>query len=122
MPSRSTPLRLEPRFRFSSGRLPEFGPGKAELLEHIERTGSIADAARAMGMSYMRAWTLVKAMDRGFAEPLVRKERGGHRRGGAELTPTGREVLRVYRELEERIAPAMTAATQAMGHLLRSSS
>ena len=34
------------------------GPGKAELLSHIEATGSISAAAREMGMSYRRAWML----------------------------------------------------------------
>lgn len=35
------------------------GPGKADLLDAIARTGSISKAAKAMGMSYSRAWTLV---------------------------------------------------------------
>ena len=32
------------------------GPGKAELIERIDKSGSISAAARAMGMSYRRAW------------------------------------------------------------------
>ena len=40
------------------------GPGKADLLEAIERAGSISAASRAMGMSYRRTWLLVDAMNR----------------------------------------------------------
>ena len=42
---------------------PAMGPGKAALIEHIDATGSISAAARAMDMSYRRAWQLVEAMN-----------------------------------------------------------
>jgi molybdate transport system regulatory protein len=82
------------------------GPGKAQLLELIGQTGSITDAAKRMRMSYMRAWTLVRTMNRQFAEPLVQARRGGTQRGGAGLTPAGRDVLALYRELESRCEEA----------------
>src|SRR5262249_13163919 len=66
-----------------------FGPGKAELLEHIRDTGSIAAAGRRMKMSYTRAWGLVRDMNDDFASSLVRSVKGGSARGGAELTPLG---------------------------------
>ncbi|MGZ8311113.1 MAG: winged helix-turn-helix domain-containing protein, partial [Allosphingosinicella sp.] len=56
------------------------GPGKAELLRQITAQGSISAAARAMGMSYRRAWLLVDAMNRCFRRPLVEARPG---RGGA---------------------------------------
>ncbi len=111
MPAKSFPPSIEPRFRINYGRQLAFGPGKADLLEQIDRTGSISEAAKAMGMSYMRAWTLAKSMDSGCAEPFIRKIRGGNSRGGAQLTETGREVLRHYRELE-KITVAVTAEIQ----------
>ncbi|MGH8017794.1 MAG: winged helix-turn-helix domain-containing protein [Opitutaceae bacterium] len=109
---------VEPRFRIRYGRRLAFGPGKAGLLEHIERTGSITEAAKAMGMSYMRAWTLVKSMDQGQPEPLVRTARGGRARGGAGLTKTGREVLRLYREMETRATEATREVRSRLGKLL----
>lgn len=75
-----------------------FGPGKAELLEAIESTGSISAAGRMMDMSYRRAWLLVDAMNRSFREPVVDAARGGKHGGGAHLTPFGKEVLARYRE------------------------
>lgn len=93
-----------PRWRISRGSTIAFGPGKADLLEAIGRTGSISSGARALGMSYRRAWLLVETMNASFASPLVvtSKWRGG----GARLTPTGRKALRLYRGIEARSAAA----------------
>ncbi len=82
------------------------GPGKAELLEGIDRCGSIAAAGREMGMSYKRAWELVGTLNAMFRDPLVESTRGGRRGGGAILTPAGREVLSIYRTFEAKAAEA----------------
>ncbi|MBI2513251.1 MAG: LysR family transcriptional regulator [Opitutae bacterium] len=116
---RKTTLSIEPRYRINYGRKFAFGPGKAELLDHLARTGSITEAAKAMEMSYMRAWQMVKSLESGFAEPLVRRLRGGHARGGAEVTPTGREVLRLYRELEDAEAAATKESRARFAAFLR---
>ncbi len=95
---------IPPRFRLRLFFGPEdwMGPGKADLLEHIETTGSISAAGRAMGMSYKRAWQLVEAMNGMFREPLVLSSRGGAKGGGATLTDTGQLVLAEFRALEEK--------------------
>jgi molybdate transport system regulatory protein len=89
------------------------GPGKADLLEGIRQTGSIAGAGRAMGMSYKRAWYLVETMNRCFKSPLVEASKGGRAGGGARLTQLGQEVLERYRRMEmltaEVIEPEMAA-------------
>lgn len=76
------------------------GPGKAELLERIAATGSIAAAARGMGMSYKRAWMLVEVLNGMFDRPLVDSTRGGVGKGGAVLTERGQGVLAEYRAVE----------------------
>lgn len=93
-----------PRLRLRLMLAPDLwiGPGKADLLEGIAQTGSIAAAGRRMGMSYKRAWTLVEEMNGMFAGPLVHASRGGIGRGGAEVTALGQEVLGIYRRLVER--------------------
>lgn len=98
---------LRPRFRIvgDDGTI-VFGPGKADLLEAIERTGSIRAAAGELEMSYMRAWSLVRTMNEAFRSPLVEKVRGGAKQGGAQLTAEGVEVLRLYRKIEEKAARA----------------
>ncbi|MEM8958955.1 MAG: winged helix-turn-helix domain-containing protein [Pseudomonadota bacterium] len=94
----STAPRLRIRVIFGDAGM--IGPGKAELLEGIARTGSIAAAGRDMGMSYKRAWQLVETMNEMFREPLVLRSRGGAKGGGAEVTATGRTVLAEYRALQ----------------------
>lgn len=83
------------------------GPGRADLLEGIERAGSIAAAGEAMGMSYKRAWSLVQALNAGFGAPLVETSRGGSGQGGAHLTDVGRRVLAHYRAMQQRAAAAI---------------
>lgn len=77
-----------------------FGPGKAALLQGVSETGSIAAAGRAMGMSYKRAWYLIDTLNTSFVEPLIVSTKGGKAGGGAKLTPTGAEVLALYRHME----------------------
>lgn len=81
-----------------------FGPGKAELLESIERLGSLSAAARSMQMSYRQAWMLADTMNQAFQGPLVETSQGGTRGGGATLTPLGRQILVCYRTLQRKAA------------------
>src|SRR5581483_4178605 len=103
-------VKVQPRFRITWGKEVAIGPGKADLLEHLQASGSITKAAKKMGMSYMRAWTLVKTMERCFAEPLVTAARGGAKHGGAQLTETGRKVLELYRDMERESLEATKGA------------
>jgi molybdate transport system regulatory protein len=89
-----------PRLRVRHGTEIALGPGKVDLLDAIERTGTLAGAAEEMGMSYMRAWKLVRTMNACFREPLVETARGGTARGGASLTEAGRAVRDLYRRME----------------------
>jgi molybdate transport system regulatory protein len=119
MSAQAQPLTVVPTLRLYHGRRFAFGPGKAELLEHIVRTGSISEAAKAMAMSYMKAWKLVKSMDQGFAEPLVRKSRGGSTRGGAIVSPTGLKVLALYREMESSSREAVLRSGRRFERLFK---
>lgn len=98
--------RFKSHFRIYLGDEVALGPGKVELLGHISETGSISESARRMEMSYNRAWLLVRTMNGCFKEPLVTATRGGDQHGGAELTPTGKQVLALYQQLESKIAAA----------------
>ncbi len=101
------PASLRVRLVLGQGRA--FGPGKADLLEGIATLGSIAAAGRALSMSYKRAWQLVDDLNQSFARPLVSASKGGGHGGGAELTPTGREVLDQYRAIERKSRRAAAA-------------
>lgn len=114
-----SPLEARTRFRIQVKHAVAIGPGKADVLQGIAETGSIAEAGRRLGMSYQRVWSLVQAMNRDFVEPLVAKQRGGSRGGGAELTPLGRRVLALYREVEARAQAAVEAPLAELAPLIR---
>jgi molybdate transport system regulatory protein len=92
--------RLKLSLRLLHGEEIALGPGKAELLEAISRTGSISAAGKSMEMSYRRAWVLVDVMNRCFKTPLVETAKGGSHGGGAKLTPLGVEMLAHYRAMD----------------------
>lgn len=108
--------RLRIRLVFSDGL--KVGPGKADLLDLIHRTGSISAAGREMGMSYKRAWSLVEEMNAAFRAPLVASSRGGAKGGGATLTPEGRQVLDAFRTLEHKMEQAGEQEIAAITALL----
>ena len=115
---RSNPTSFRMRIRIYAGdRM--LGPGKIELLGHIDATGSLAAAAKQMGMSYMRAWKLIKTMNVCFKEPLVEAVRGGREHGGTSLTKAGRLALKLYQQLAKDCLKATTARWKELRELLR---
>jgi molybdate transport system regulatory protein len=96
-------LRLKPQI--FCGDEPAIGPGKAELLEAIDRERSISAAGRAMGMSYRRAWLLVDSLNRCWSERIVETSNAG-----AVLTPAGHALLRDYRALERALGKITKSA------------
>ncbi|HQT68274.1 MAG: hypothetical protein B7Z78_01945 [Rhodospirillales bacterium 20-60-12] len=87
------------------------GPGRADLLQFIQETGSIAAAGRRMRMSYKRAWQLTEDLNHAFRTPLVEAAKGGTGGGGARLTTLGVDILASYRSLEQA---ALSAGADAL--------
>ena len=83
------------------------GPGKADLLDAIISAGSISGGARAMGLSYRRAWLLVDMMNRCWQTPLVATVAGGGADHGANVTPLGLKVLGKYRAIQAKVAAGL---------------
>lgn len=109
---------VKPRLRILFGSDIALGPGKADLLDAVARTGSISAAARAMGMSYRRAWLLVDTMNACFRRPLIETVTGGQGGGGARVTDFGLDVLGRYRAMETKAAAAVAAEMRAFARLL----
>jgi molybdate transport system regulatory protein len=78
---------IRPRFRILYGSEIAIGPGKADLLKQIHKTGSISHAAKTLGISYMRAWELFQTMNRCFRKPLISALRGGKEKAARSLHP-----------------------------------
>lgn len=89
------------------------GPGRVELLTLIDQHHSISAAARHMGMSYRRAWTLVRDINEAAGEPLVSASTGGSGGGGADLTTRGREAVVLYHQLCDSVARSNPHTTVA---------
>lgn len=84
-----------------------FGPGTHELLRHVDDTGSLHQAAKLMGMSYTKAWQLLRKTEEHLGLTLVERRVGGVTGGGTYLTPRGRDLL-------ERFDRFMAATDAAM--------
>ncbi len=115
MTNTTPPARLRLRVHFGPTML---GPGKADLLELIDQTGSISAAGRAMKMSYKRAWTLVDEMNNAYTAPLVISARGGPEGGGAHLSETGHKVLGIYRAMMAQVEATTAPDIRALADLL----
>lgn len=77
------------------------GEGRIALLKEIDRHGSISKAAKAMKMSYKKAWELVNSMNKQGNELLVARKIGGVNGGGSGLSDAGREAIKLFTELNK---------------------
>jgi molybdate transport system regulatory protein len=109
--------RLSIRIDLATGN--RIGPGKIALLEAILSTGSISAAARLIGMSYRRAWILVEEINHMLAQPAVKTETGGRRGGGATVTPVGKQIITLYRDIEGQARIAAGGKSRAIDKLVR---
>ncbi len=89
-----------------------FGPGRAELLELIQESGSITKAAKAMGMSYKKSWAMIDEMNTRGQKPFVITQKGGKKGGGTELTETGKKVAMAYRKLTNKLQAIVNKETR----------
>jgi molybdate transport system regulatory protein len=105
--SKQPKFTCRPRIRIKAGKDIALGPGKVDLLEAIECTGSISAGARELGLSYRRAWDMVDTMNHSFKHPLVARVKGGKGGGGAQLTAEGQGMLDLYRKMETKALKAI---------------
>ncbi len=90
-----------------------FGPGTHELLRHVDETGSLHQAAKLMGMSYSKAWTLLRKTEEHLGGSLVERHIGGAAGGGTSLTTTGRDLLQRFDGFVAETDAAMQEAFEA---------
>ena len=81
-----------------------FGDGPLEMLERVERLGSLRQAATEMGMSYNKAWYLVRRLEKALGFLLLERRSGGRHGGGSVVTPRARELMVHYRRFREQVA------------------
>ena len=85
------------------------GGDRIRLLSAIAEQGSIAAAAREVGLSYKAAWDAVGILNNLFAEPLVIAAPGGRAGGGALVTPLGRALIDGFGQIETAVSRALSS-------------
>ena len=75
------------------------GDGKFELIDCIDQLGSLKAAADKMGVSYRKAWGMIKDAEEKLGFCLTEKHRGGQHGGKSVLTPEGKKLIEAYKEL-----------------------
>jgi len=78
------------------------GNGRAEILENIEKTGSINQTAKMMQMSYKAVWSKIKATEKHMNACLVHTDR----KEGSRLSQTGKDLLTKYKRLKNQCLSA----------------
>jgi molybdate transport system regulatory protein len=89
-----------------------FGPGRVELLQRIEETGSINKAAKEMGMSYKKAWEMVNALNSQVSKPFVITQTGGEKGGGSIITPEAKQLIAYHNQLRQRFKKFLEEETR----------
>jgi molybdate transport system regulatory protein len=115
MKSRAAEI-IRPRVRLGDKVL--IGPGKIDLLRAVAVHGSISGAARALGMGYKRAWSLLDELQRACPKPLIETSAGGSGGGGARVTDAGQALIRHYGDLEAACRQAAAPALARLASLL----
>ena len=70
-------MQLEGQFWITHNGKNLAGQSRIELLTQIASSGSITQAAKAVGISYKSAWDAVEAMNSAAGSPLVARSTGG---------------------------------------------
>lgn len=74
------------------------GEGRRDILEHIQKTGSINKTAKIMKMSYKAVWGKIKATEKYLNFRIVHTDR----KEGSHLTREGKELLNKYNLLKRK--------------------
>ncbi|HMG08944.1 MAG TPA: winged helix-turn-helix domain-containing protein [Mucilaginibacter sp.] len=107
-------FKLNGRVWIETGEEKILGPGRVELLERIQASGSIRQAALQMKMSYKQAWDLVNHMNDHFGQPLIISHRGGKGGGNAVVTDHGLKVIRQFQVLNQKLQEFLTESTKTL--------
>jgi len=84
-----------------------FGDGPYELLKRVEKTKSLHQAANQMGMSYSKAWRLIRTMEERLGFSLLKRKAGGHSGGGSMVTSEAKELMEHYERFRRDVKVAI---------------
>lgn len=89
---------------------PHFGKGIVSLMQLVRQGHSLRSASAQMGLSYSKAWRLLKTAEADLGIPLMATQKGGAQRAGSTLTPEGEDLLERYLAFEQEARRQVQAA------------
>lgn len=110
----NTKFTVEGRIWINFGEFSFSGQGKIELIEHIQKLGSLRKAAAEMKMSYRQAWQSINKMNKLSDKPLVILKRGGKDGGIAKVTEFAENAIVTYKRLQIEFEKFLTEQTQKL--------
>lgn len=109
---RNSPQEIEPGIKLwlSLSGKGVFGTGKWQLLDAINRKGSLQAAADSLGISYRKAWGDLREAERALGILFLERHRGGSDGGESHLTEDGRKWLKEYGRFHDEVQESMERA------------
>lgn len=92
------------------------GADRIALLEAIHATGSMSQAAKAVGISYVTAWDRIQDMNNTTGQALVKRTAGGSGGGGTVLTPYALELISAFRQIEQVHVQVLAQLTKSLAN------
>jgi len=100
---RSTALRVRSKVWIERDGQIVMSEYRARLLEAIEREGSVAAAADALGLPNRTAWKKLREIEEAAGTALLDSGSGGAAGGQSRLTPAAEEMLVAFRRIADPV-------------------
>jgi molybdate transport system regulatory protein len=84
-----------------------FGDGPYELLQRVKKTGSLNQAANQMGMSYSKAWRLIRTLEERLGFTLLQRKVGGDSGGGSHVSAIAMDLMSHYERFRKDVKEAI---------------
>lgn len=72
------------------------GIGVLWLLKAIEKNSSLRSAASELGISYSKAFNMIKNLENSLGKDILERKKGGQDRAGSTLTPFAVKFIALY--------------------------
>lgn len=89
------------------------GIGVLWLLEKVEAEGSLRKSASVLGISYSKAYGMIRNLEKSLGVPVLVRKKGGASHDGASLTPFGKQFIELYRDFQSQAKQLVNAPFDA---------
>ena len=97
-----------------------FGPGVYNLLKSIQKTGTLKEASKELGMSYRYAWGLIKKAESKLGESLIEASKGGRLGGGSSIiTELGTQFIEDFERIQKQWKSFISDTNAVEGEIIQ---